>query len=83
MPFKERMQYAGFIENQAHIESGWDKQFGDRKNEIVFIGQDMDEKMIRAELDRCLSTEDELATNFWVDGYKDHWPIPRFSEMSY
>ena len=81
MPFKERVQYAGFIENQEHIESGWDRRFGDRKNEIVFIGQDMDEELIRSDLDSCLSTEDELATNFWVDGYADHWPIPRFSEM--
>ncbi len=83
MPFKERVQYAGFIENQEHIEAGWDKQFGDRKNEIVFIGQDMNEEEIRADLDKCLSTDSELATNFWVDGYKDHWPIPRFSEMAY
>ena len=27
-------------------ESDWDKNFGDRKNELVFIGQDMDEKLI-------------------------------------
>lgn len=81
MPFNERTQYAGFIENQEHIESGWDRKFGDRKNEIVFIGQDMDEEAIRTDLDNCLSSEDELDTNFWVDGYKDHWPIPRFSEV--
>jgi len=81
MPFKERTQYAGFIENQTYIESGWDKKFGDRKNEIVFIGQDMDEESIKSDLDSCLSTEDELSANFWVDGYKDHWPIPRSSEI--
>ena len=81
MPFKERVQYAGFIENQEHIEEGWDKTFGDRKNEIVFIGQDMDEEGIKADLDRCLSTDNELSTLAWVDGYKDYWPIPRFSEV--
>jgi len=81
MPFKERVQYAGFIENQDHIESGWDKKFGDRKNEIVFIGQDMDEEGIRSDLDRCLSTDDELAGGYWIDGYRDHWPLPRFSEV--
>ena len=36
------MQFAAFVENQEHIEPGWDKKFGDRKNEIVFIGQEMD-----------------------------------------
>ena len=45
MPFGERMQFAAFVDNQEHIESGWDKTFGDRKNEIVFIGREMDEKL--------------------------------------
>ena len=70
------------MENRQLIESGWDKKFGDRKNEIVFIGQDMDEELIKSDLDSCLSTEDELATNLWVDGYKDHWPVQRFFEVS-
>lgn len=82
MPFEERIRYAGFMENQQLIESGWDKKFGDRKNEIVFIGQDMDEELIKSDLDSCLSTENELATNLWVDGYKDHWPVQRFFEVS-
>ena len=81
MSFNDRMRYAGYMENQEVIEAGWDKTFGDRKNEIVFIGQDMDEELIRADLDSCLSTEDELATGFWVDGYQDHWPIERFSPV--
>ena len=82
MPFKERVNYMGYLDNQEEIESGWDKTFGDRKNEIVFIGQDMDEEAIRAELDNCLSSEDELATSFWVDGYDDHWPIPRYGQAN-
>ncbi|HAA20562.1 MAG TPA: GTP-binding protein [Cytophagales bacterium] len=82
MPFKQRAQFAGYLENQEEIESGWDTTFGDRKNEIVFIGVEMDEAAIRKELDDCLSTEDELATNFWVEGYDDHWPIPRYSDMN-
>ena len=82
MPFNERVRYAGFVENQEEIESAWDKKFGDRKNEIVFIGQEMDEEEIRADLDRCLSTEDELATGFWMEGYKDHWPIERFAPIN-
>ena len=81
MPFKQRMQFEGYVENQKIIEAGWDEQFGDRKNEIVFIGQDMDEALIKAELDSCLSTEEELATNLWQDGYEDAWPIQRFTPM--
>ena len=30
-----------FLENQKMIESDWDSLFGDRKNEIVFIGQNI------------------------------------------
>ena len=82
MPYKDRIRYLSFIENQDEIESGWDKKFGDRKNEIVFIGQDMDETQIKSDLDSCLSTDDELATNSWVNGYKDHWPLPRVSPVS-
>lgn len=78
MPLNQRIQYLPFLENQEEIESGWDTIFGDRKNEIVFIGQDMDEELIKSDLDSCLSTEDELATNFWVEGYQDHWPVQRF-----
>lgn len=82
MSVSERRQYAGFIENQEEIESGWHPKFGDRKNEIVFIGQDMNEEEIRSDLDSCLSTSDELDTNCWMDGYKDHWPVESFSSLS-
>lgn len=80
MPLSQRKQYEAYEENQEEIRSNWHHLFGDRKNEIVFIGQDMDEEAIRAALDLCLSTDDELANNFWHEGYADHWPIPRFAE---
>ena len=75
MPFQKRMDYYAFIENQKQIESEWDATFGDRKNEIVFIGQHLDEKNIRAELDICLVTDEELATQKWKSGYEDIWPV--------
>jgi G3E family GTPase len=77
MPFRERIQYATFLNNQAIIEKDWSVQFGDRKNEIVFIGQDMDEEKIRAELNACLSTDKELASKKWKTGYDDDWPVQR------
>ena len=46
MLFHERIKYLPFVENQKQIESEWDKLFGDRKNEIVFIGQN-NEKLIK------------------------------------
>lgn len=77
MPFEERIQYVPFVENKDQIESEWDVTFGDRKNEIVFIGQDMDQKQIESELDRCLATNEELATKKWINGYNDEWPVQR------
>ncbi len=75
MPYGRRIQYLSFLENQEYIESGWDETFGDRKNELVFIGQDMDEAHIKSELDACLATDKELSTEKWRTGYKDEWPV--------
>ncbi len=77
MPFAKRIQYASFVHNQKEIEKDWSKTFGDRKNEIVFIGQDMNETLIKAELDACLATDAELATKRWEKGYDDAWPVQR------
>ena len=77
MPYQKRIKYVAFLENQEQIETGWNATFGDRKNEIVFIGQDMDEALIRSELDDCLATDEELATKKWEEGYDDEWPVQR------
>ena len=77
MPYDQRIRYVSFVENQKYIEDGWDASFGDRKNEIVIIGQDMDETRIRAELNVCLATDEEIASGKWKDGYQDDWPVQR------
>ena len=42
--FEQRFKQPVFIENQKKIEEDWDKDFQDRKNEIVIIGIDINEK---------------------------------------
>ena len=81
MLFHERIKYLPFVENQKQIESGWDKLFGDRKNEIVFIGQNIDEKLIKDELELCLSTDDEINSREWKSGYSDEWPVERMKPL--
>jgi len=77
MSFEKRIQNSVFIENQKEIENDWHKDFGDRKNEIVFIGQDIDEKQICLDLNKCLLTEKELNTHKWEIGYDDKWPVEK------
>jgi len=45
---------------RAGIARLWDERFGDRRQEIVFIGIDMDEAALRRGLDACLLTEAEM-----------------------
>ena len=75
MPFGERMQNPSFINNQEVLESRWDKEFGDRLNELVIIGQDLDEEQIRAELLSCLCSNEEIEKMQQGILESDRWPI--------
>ena len=77
MPMKERSNYADFMSNQEVIEKNWDKQFGDRKNELVFIGQDLNKEKIVMELNKCLSSDNEIVNVEWESGIEDSWPVQR------
>ena len=76
MPFTERINYAAFVNNQEQIESDWGATFGDRKIEIVFIGQELDVELITNQLESCLLNEEELIQ--WKNGEFnkiDNWPV--------
>ncbi|WP_114751571.1 GTP-binding protein [Pleomorphovibrio marinus] len=75
MPFNQRIRYASYLDNQKMIESKWDKNFGDRMNELVIIGQDLDPEHITKELRECLLNG--LETQAFLDGerFTDNWPV--------
>ena len=76
MPFSERINYADFVNNQQMIESEWSSDFGDRKIELVFIGQQLDVSAITNKLDECLLNDEEVSE--WRDGIlklTDNWPV--------
>lgn len=77
MPFEYRMNFEAFIHNQSVIEEGWDKAFGDRKNELVFIGQNLNKEEIIQELEACLCTDHEIDRIDWESGEDDDWQVPR------
>jgi len=76
MPFTERANYASFAENQSQIESNWDALFGDRKTELVFIGQYLNKEKMIAELEDCVLRSDEIVA--WkkeLFPQQDKWPV--------
>lgn len=80
MPLGERMTFENFVENQEIIEERWTLDFGDRLNELVFIGIALNEKEVRQQLEKCLCTADEIMD--LQDGFfttKDPFTIPRVS----
>lgn len=58
----------------------WHPVWGDRCQELVWIGIDMDEAAIRAMLDGCLLTDAEMALGpeGWLDQLED--PLPPWVE---
>jgi len=57
---KEKLHSEWYKENGNDFIKTWDADYGDRKNEIVFIGQNLDTIILEKELNKCLCTEEEL-----------------------
>lgn len=75
IPAKERNINPAFQANEEYIMSRWTKRFGDRQNELVLIGQEMDKMAIMAELEECLCSEQEiLQMEKDPKRFKDEWP---------
>lgn len=76
LSFGERIDNPGFLENKDIIESDWDALFGDRKIELVFIGQNLEKEKMLAELENCTLTD--LEVKEWENKLfpqQDRWPL--------
>ncbi len=75
VPMKQRAMSPAYLENQQLIQAKWDKKWGDRMNELVFIGQDMDKEKITQDLNDCLLLDYEITGMESGNGFQDDWPI--------
>lgn len=75
VPMKQRALNPAYMDNQDHIQAKWDKKWGDRMNELVFIGQEMDKEKITTDLDKCLLADLEIVGMEAGNGFVDEWPI--------
>ena len=61
------------VEVRGEIEANWREPFGDRRQELVVIGRDMDRAALERRLDACLLTDDEMRGG--PDAWRA-WPDP-------
>ncbi|RAP25785.1 hypothetical protein DID78_07260, partial [Candidatus Marinamargulisbacteria bacterium SCGC AG-343-D04] len=63
------------------IQENWEEPYGDRRQELVFIGTGVDKEGIRRKLESCLLTDKEfsLGPEVWA-GYEDPIPAWEFIE---
>ena len=68
-------EWPGDAEALAEVRQGFQGAYGDRRQEIVFIGMDMDRVVIESLLEECLLTDEEMAEGpaAWTN-YQD--PLP-------
>ncbi|KRF04827.1 cobalamin biosynthesis protein CobW [Paenibacillus sp. Soil766] len=69
LPEEERI---AVLEEDADALTHWDDTYGDRINQIVFIGIDMDRDEIMTSLDACLLTDAEMLGD-WKE-FRDELP---------
>ena len=61
MDYAKRMSHTTFSDNKSNIEAEWHTLYGDRKIELVFIGQHLAKEKIIAKLKTCLLTSEEIS----------------------
>lgn len=75
LPEADRRRHPAFLENETYVEGKWHHRWGDRLNELVFIGQDVDEGEARAKLEACLLRPEEFMAFGQAGAFADPFPL--------
>ena len=80
--FWATLQRHHWPEDRAHIDRVWMDGNGDCRQEIVLIGQDMNQEALTEMLDDCLLTEEELSFDekSWHMHFADQFPEWQFGD---
>ncbi|EPX82867.1 Putative GTPase (G3E family) [Rubellimicrobium thermophilum DSM 16684] len=74
-----RQRWPGHPEALAEIRRRWIEPWGDRRQELVFIGAGLDSAALQAQLDAALVPDERFAPESWAD-LPD--PFPRWQQRS-
>lgn len=74
-----RERWPDHPEAQAKMRENWVEPWGDRRQELVFIGAGMDQATLTAALDACLMAADAFTPDAWAD-LAD--PFPRWGQRA-
>ena len=67
---------------QAYMQDHWQEPWGDRRQELVFIGAGIDWPSIKAKLDACLVSQEATSGPYDVPDYPDPFPIWRRTQSA-
>ncbi|MEP4473894.1 MAG: GTP-binding protein, partial [Lentilitoribacter sp.] len=67
---------------QAYFKEHWQEPWGDRRQEIVFIGAGIDWETLKARLDDCLVPADQASSLDELPNYPDPFPAWRRAEQA-
>ena len=65
---------------KAYIKTHWSEPWGDRRQELVFIGSGIDWQQIKTKLDECLVPKAQASSLEDLPNFKDPFPIWRREE---
>lgn len=75
VPQAARMKHPVYQENKLALQKKWHTTWGDRLNELVIIGQDLNVAHVTYGLEQCLCDDADVARYLEGGIFNDPWPL--------